>query len=142
VNILVTRAPSALPDQNNVNQRPNYVYGVPQFAAVQTPQAWLNPAAYAVPAVGSWGNLGRNTARGPSLWQVDPALTKRTPINDRFSLDFRAEAFNVFNRAQYGDPINNFSNTAQFGSITSPSNTGATGSGTPRQIQLMLRLIY
>ena len=142
VTILVTRPPSALPDQNNVNQRPNYVFGIPQLVAVQTPQAWLNPAAYAIPAAGTWGNLGRNTARGPSLWQVDPALTKRTPINDRFSIDFRVEAFNVFNRAQYGDPINNFSNTAQFGSITSPFNTGATGSGTPRQIQFMLRMNY
>jgi hypothetical protein len=34
------------------------------------------------------------------LWQIDPALTKRTPLNDRFSVDFRAELFNVFNRAQ------------------------------------------
>jgi hypothetical protein len=73
---------------------------------------------------------------------VDPALTRRFRIAERFGLDFRAEFFNIFNRAQYGDPVGSISNTVQFGKIIAPVNTGSTGSGTPRQIQLMLRLNY
>ncbi len=142
VNILVTRKTTDLPDQNNTNQRPDYVLGVAQDASVQTVGDWLNLGAYAVPAKGLWGNLGKNTARGPGLWQIDPALEKRTRLTERLTIDFRAEVFNVLNRAQYGDPVNNISNTAQFGQITAPVNTTATGSGTPRQIQLMLRLAF
>lgn len=142
VNILVTRKTTDLLDQNNASQRPNYVAGQPIYLPNQTVQGWLNPAAFATPAKGAWGNLGKNAARGPGLWQVDPALTKSFHITERFSTTFRAEAFNIFNRAMYGDPVNNISNTAQFGTITGPINTGATGSGTPRQFQFMLRLNY
>ena len=141
VNILVTRKAGDLPDQNNANQRPDYIGGAPT-PDHQTVQLFLNPGVYAVPAVGKWGNLGKNTARGPGLWQVDPALSKRTKLSERADLNFRAEIFNVFNRAQYGDPVALFSNTAQFGTIITPVNAGATGSGTPRQIQLMLRLSF
>lgn len=142
VNILITRKATDLLDQNNANQRPDYVAGVNPVAMPQTIQAWLSPAAYATPAKNAWGNLGKNTGRRPSLWQIDPALTKRTKLAERINLDFRAEAFNILNRAQYGDPVPSFSNTAQFGQIIAPINTGATGSGTPRQVQLMLRLSF
>ena len=142
VNILVTRKTTDLPDQNNANQRPDYVGGTATTPSHQQVGNFLNLNAYAVPAKGSWGNLGKNTARGPGLWQVDPALSKRTRLTEKFDLNFRAEIFNVFNRAQYGDPVASISNTAQFGKIIAPVNTGATGSGTPRQIQLMLRLSF
>jgi len=142
VNIVVTRRAGDLPDQNNANQRPDYVYSVLPNPDHQTVQRYLNLTAYAVPAKGTWGNLGKNTARGPGLWQVDPALSKRTRLREGLDLQFRAEIFNVFNRAQYGDPVNNISNTTQFGTIVAPVNTGATGSGTPRQIQLMLRVSF
>ena len=142
VNILVTRKTTDLPDQNNTNQRPDYVGGQATTPGHQTVQDFLNLSAYAVPAKGKWGNLGKNTARGPGLWQVDPALSKRTRIREGLDSNFRAEIFNVFNRAQYGDPVASISNTAQFGTIITPVNTGATGSGTPRQIQLMLRLSF
>lgn len=142
VNILITRKTTDLLDQNNANQRPDYVAGVNPLASPQTVQAWLNPAAYATPAKNAWGNLGKNTARGPALWQLDPALTKRTKINEHLNVEFRAEFFNILNRAQYGDPVANVSNTTQFGQITGPINTTATGSGTPRQMQFMLRLSF
>lgn len=142
VNLLVTRKATDLPDQNSGNQRPDYIAGVATTPANQTVGNWLNAAAYAVPAKGTWGNVGKNTARGPGLWQMDPALTKRTRLFEGLSLDFRAEIFNVFNRAQYGDPVALISNTANFGKITAPVNTTATGSGTPRQMQFMLRLSF
>lgn len=52
------------------------------------------------------------------------------------------EAFNVFNRAQFGNPQANLSSPLSFGVITTPVNQGATGSGTPRQFQLALRLSF
>jgi hypothetical protein len=104
-------------------------------------QQWINAAAFAVPGNGAWGSAGRNLVRGPSLWQADVGINKNFRISERFSLDFRAQAFNLFNRAQFGNPNSLFS-SASFGRITTTVNNGATGSGTPRQLQFALRLNY
>ena len=56
-------------------------------------------------------------------------------------MKFRAEAFNLLNHPTYGDPASDIS-SGSFGIITSPLNQGATGIGTPRRIQLMLRLQF
>jgi hypothetical protein len=67
-------------------------------------------------------------------------------LTERLGLDFRVEAFNVFNHPQYGQPRPDFSlgapspGVAGFGSIISTLNTGPVGTGTPRQMQFMLRL--
>ena len=124
------------------NQRPNLVPGVPIYPANQSIDNWLNPAAFAVPAVGTRGNLGRNVARGPGYWEADTALEKRMPIVENVSLSFRAEAFNVFNHPIYGDPASDISSGGDFGRITSVLNPGAVGTGTPRRLQLMLRLDF
>jgi hypothetical protein len=143
VNITVDRASSALPDGNNANQRPNYVSGAPLTPpAGSTPNLWINPAAFAVPAKGTWGNLGRNAFNGPALWQIDTALAKRVTVTERVSAQFRAECFNLLNRAQYGNPAADISAPASFGRITTLINTGPTGGGTPRQFQLALRLQF
>jgi hypothetical protein len=57
-------------------------------------------------------------------------------------VQFRAEAFNLFNRAQYGSPQANLSLPLSFGTITTVVNSGATGSGTPKQLQLALRVRF
>lgn len=143
VNITVDRSASALPDGNNNNQRPNYVAGVPLSpSGGSTANLWINPAAFAVPAAGTWGNLGRNAFNGPALWQVDTALAKRVSFSERVSAQFRAECFNLFNRAQYANPAADISAPASFGRITTLVNTGPTGSGTPRQFQLALHLQF
>jgi hypothetical protein len=80
--------------------------------------------------------------RGPKFWQADVALAKSFLLTERCALDFRAEAFNVFNRAQFGDPNSDFSSPS-FGQITTTVNSGsATGSGTPREFQFSLRLHF
>jgi hypothetical protein len=56
-------------------------------------------------------------------------------------LEFRSEVFNLFNRAQYGLPLADFS-TSTFGRIINTVNTGPVGTGTPREIQLALRLHF
>ena len=118
LNVTVSRSATALPDQINKGQRPDRVPGVPLYPSHQTTNDWLNAAAYAVPASGTWGNLGRNAVRAPGLWQIDPALNKRFPLTERVGLNFRAEAFNILNRAQYGSPASTFG-TSTFGQITS-----------------------
>jgi len=143
VNITVDRPSSALPDGNNNNQRPDYVFGTPLTPpGGSTPTLWINPAAFEVPATGTWGNLGHDAFRGPALWQIDAALSKRVAITERVSLELRGECFNLLNRAQYGNPLADISAPAAFGRITTVANTSPTGTGTPRQIQFAARLLF
>lgn len=141
VDIVLDRAANGIPDGNNaIAQRPDYIGG-DLYPSTQIPDAYLNPAAFRAPAAGTWGTLGRNVARGPGLYQIDTAITKRTKLTEFLNLEFRAEAFNITNRAQLGNPTNNFSN-ATFGRILTTDNDGATGQGTSRQLQFMLRLNF
>lgn len=138
LNITVTRSSKDLPDGNTANQRPDIVPGIPMYPPEgKTFARWLNLAAFAVPPAGRWGNAGRHIARGPGLVQVDVALQKRTRFQERHSLIVRAEAFNLFNRVQAGDPGTNIS-TANFGIILSGLNR-TIGTGTARQLQFALR---
>ena len=147
VNIVIERASSALPDGLSVQNggyftRPNYVGGVSIVPAQQSINNWINSLAFLTPASGTYGNAGRNLARGPDFWQADVALSKSFLLTERFVLDFRTEAFNVLNRAQFGDPNGDFS-SASFGQITTTVNNGsATGSGTPREFQFSMRLHF
>ena len=144
LNVVLSRSSTVLPDQINKNQRPNYVFGQPLYT-----DGIPNVLAYSVPAAGTWGNLGRNILRAPGLWQMDMALVKRVPVREQVALTFRAEVFNVFNRAQYGSYVTNLSSNSQgqivpnnFGSIQGPFNSTPIGTGTPRQFQLMMRLDF
>ncbi len=148
-NVTINRSTSDLPDgvvstpgRSAPAQRPNLVLGQPLYPADPSPLNWLNAAAFAAPPKGTWGTLPRNFLRGPALWQMDLAIGKRAAIAERRSLEFRAEMFNLFNRAQYGSPNANLSNLGTFGRITQVVNTSPTGAGGPRQIQLMLRLAF
>jgi hypothetical protein len=138
--VLVNRAAANVPSGQTQTQRANYVGG-DVYLPNPGPDGWLNPAAFAAPANGTYGNAGRNVFRGPGLWQTDLGLSKKFRVTERLNLDFRAEAFNLFNRAQYGNPVNNISNST-FGRITGTANDGATGTGTSRQLQFMLRMNF
>jgi hypothetical protein len=141
INISITRAARDLPDGNTSNQRPSLVPGVPVYPENQTIGNWLNPAAFAVPARGTWGNLGRFTARGPGVNQFDVSLQKTMGISESHRVAFRAEFFNLFNRPHFGLPASNISAASAFGRITSPANR-TVGTGTARQIQFMLRYMF
>src|SRR5262249_38670134 len=101
---------------NLTNQRPNAVAGVDPYAADRSPDHWLNPAAFSMPAAGAFGNLGRNTIFGPNFKQIDFSLLKDTKISERFKLEYRAEFFNIFNHPNFDQPNTTF-NTAAFGKI-------------------------
>jgi hypothetical protein len=144
INVTVDRSSTAVPDGNTNNQRPNLVPGVsltPPGGA--TPSEWIDPAAFALPAAGTFGNAGRDMGRAPGFCQADISMSKRISFKERYQLQFRAEAFNILNRAQFGAHIADYSTgPGEFGLITQPINTTPIGTGTPRQIQLALRLEF
>lgn len=145
INITVDRSSSAVPDGNTLSpQRPNLVSGISLIPpAGPTPTQWINPAAFVSPATGSFGNAGRDIGTAPGLWQADLGMSKRIDLTERYKIQFRAEAFNIFNRDQLGAPLSDFSaGPGEFGVITQPVNTTPVGAGTPRQIQLALRLEF
>ena len=96
---------------------------------------YFNTQAYAEPAPGTFGTLGRNTARGPGLATFDFSTFKSLalPWAESHKLEFRAEFFNLFNRANLNNP-NTTRINALFGRITS--------AGEPRIVQLGLRYAF
>jgi hypothetical protein len=150
LNITVSRRSSDLPDGNTGSQRPNLVPGVPIYPAHRTINNWLNPAAFALPAPGTWGNLGRYIARGPGNYEIDSSLTRTFKFSERFGLNFRAAAFNLFNHPMYANPSGSLGAftgpapkpSASFGRITNILNNGATGTGAPRRVEFMMRFEF
>jgi len=146
VNVLINRSSADVPDGNTTDQRPDLVPGVPLTPpGGSTIAEWINPAAFAVPAPGSFGDAPRDLLRGPGAWQIDMGVGKQIPLTERVRLEFRSEFFNIFNHPQYGLPNATFGTTS-FGSITSTVNTttpvSPVGSGTPREIQFALRVAF
>jgi len=142
-NVSVTRAASALLDGNALSaQRPNLVLGVPLYLDYGATGLWLNPAAFAVPANGTWGNLGRDVLRAPGIFQIDTALSKKWRLNERLGLEFGVQAFNVLNHPLLAAPNANISSSSSFGKITAPLNTSPIGAGTPRRIQVYARFSF
>jgi Carboxypeptidase regulatory-like domain/TonB dependent receptor len=110
-------------------QRPNYVGG-PIYAAQKSILQWFNAAAFANPLTGAFGNIGRNAATGPNFARVDISLAKSWQIAEKHSVSFRAEAFNIQNRANFSNPDANM-NSPTFGRITAAD--------TSRQLQFSVR---
>lgn len=143
INVTVTRAASAVPDGNTLSAlRPNLIPGVPLYLDYGATGRWLNPAAFAVPANGTWGDLGRDTLRAPGLFQIDSALSKRVRLSEQMAFELGVQVFNIMNHPQLGAPLSNISSTASFGRITSPINTSPVGAGTPRQMQFFARFSF
>ncbi|HKX27681.1 MAG TPA: TonB-dependent receptor [Blastocatellia bacterium] len=126
-----------------INDRPNLI-GDPN-SGPQTPGAWFNTAAFATPAAGTFGTSGRNVIIGPTFHTVDFSMNKVTKVNERFALQFRAEVFNLFNRANFSVPNVDFNNRT-FGTVTETPDVTAgnprLGEGGPRAIQFGLKLIF
>jgi hypothetical protein len=119
--------------------RPNYVSGQPLYVANPSPSQWLNPLAFTRQS-GGFGNAGRNILKAPGLQDIDVALSKNTTIRELVSLQFRAEAFNLLNHPNFGQPINNIT-AATFGQITA-TRTARGDLGSSRQLQLGMKLIF
>ncbi len=146
INVLISRKAGAVPDGNTTDQRPDLVPGVsltpPGGSSIGE---WINPAAFAPPATGTFGDAPRDLFRGPDAWQIDMGLAKKIPVNERVGMQFRTEFFNIFNHPQYGLPQATSFATG-FGSIINGVNTNTpvspVGTGSPREIQFALRVTF
>jgi hypothetical protein len=99
-----------------------------------TADRWFNPAAFTIP-VNEFGNAGRNILRAPSYWNADLGLQRNVPLAGGRNLALRLEVFNVFNHINLGNPAVAIDNPATVATIRSMS-------GSPRQVQLGVRLTY
>ncbi len=96
--------------------------GDPLAGITQSRTHWVNPAAFAVPTAFTFGNEHRNDLVGPGYFNVDFDARKNFTF-ERFTLQFRSEFFNLFNRTQLGQPNTNVQSSA-FGGITGTSAPG------------------
>jgi hypothetical protein len=87
-----------------------------------------------------FGSAGRNILTGPGFADIDCAVSKETKITERVGLQFRGEAFNLFNHPNFGQPQNNLA-VSTFGQITA-TRTVRGDLGSSRQIQLALKLLF
>jgi Carboxypeptidase regulatory-like domain len=132
------------PSNDGDTRNPVRPFANPNFSGnpiLGTPAQWFNPAAFLQPPANSgfWGNLSRNNLTGPGLATWDFSAIKNTAIHERLTLQFRAEIFNLLNRANFNTPSlivftpSGLSGTA--GAITSTSTTA-------RQMQFALKLLW
>jgi hypothetical protein len=127
--------------------RPSYAPGFDGASAVTgDPERWFDPDAFVLQPAGTFGNTGRGDFRGPNLRTVDLSLSKQVSVSrlgEGTRLELRVEAFNIFNRTNFGAPgLIAFAGTsdgeaplATFGRITSTVTSA-------RQIQLGARLVF
>jgi len=111
------------------------------------PTQWFNPAAFIAPpsVSGFYGNVGRDTYIGPGLATWDFSVLKNTRLRESLNLQFRAEIFNLLNRANFNTP-----NLIVFTPPTATNTTGLSGtagaitstSTTARQVQFALKLLW
>ena len=124
------------------NQVPNLVPGVSPYAAHKTVDQWLNPAAFVAPAPGTYGNVSRNSLKGPGVFQLDMALSRTFTIREGKTLQLRAEAFNLPNHPNFSTPVATL-NSGAFGKIQSDiSGTSGLTAGDPRILQFAVKVAF
>jgi len=105
------------------------------------PNAWFGDTEdnFQLQELGYYGTLGRNTAEAPGIATLDLSINKTTSLGERVGLQFRAEFFNIFNRANWGAPnLTSFSRgraSSSFGEITRTTTTS-------RQIQFGVKIVF
>ncbi|HQZ40890.1 MAG TPA: TonB-dependent receptor [Vicinamibacterales bacterium] len=131
-----------------LRDRPNLVgdpyANVPQAAAPRSVQ-YFNPAAFALPALGSYGDLERNALYGPGFNTVDLSVFKTTKLRGGASLQLRCEIFNLFNTINWANPGLSMSSSTSFGVITNTRNAGGApgiGAGEPFNVQLAAKILF
>ena len=126
----------------NNNQRADQVLPSP-LCAHPGPSCWINPAAFAQPALGTLGNLGKFNIPSPGFWQLDAALSRVFRIRERQSVELRSEAFNLTNSFHAG--ISSGVNTSLTG-ITTTLNSSTFGqmlsAVDPRIMQFALKFVF
>ena len=96
---------------------------------------------FSTPCLGCVSNLGRNTFVGPGYWNLDTSLFKNFRLSDRFSrLQFRAEAFNIFNHTNFR--LGAVNSPSDNNKLNSPEFGKAGGTFSPRNLQFGLKLSF
>jgi Carboxypeptidase regulatory-like domain len=108
---------------------------------------FTNPGAFAQPAYGGPGNIGRNHLYGPGLVVFNASIAKKMAITERVGMEFRVEGYNIFNRPEFNNPgsdpgvVGNQLQSSIFGVITN-TRTNADGTTSARQLQVALKLSF
>ena len=108
-------------------------------------QYYFNPAAFAIPAAGTFGNLPRDAYYGPWFKTVDVSVFKTTKLTDRTSIQLRAEIFNLFNWVNWANPGATLTSSTSFGIMSNTknaTNAPGIGAGEPFNMQLAAKLIF
>lgn len=132
------------PSNNGDTRNPVRPFANPNFrgsAILGSPSRWFNPDAFLQPPPNSgfYGNLGRDTLIGPGLGTWDFSAGKDTAIRERLTLQFRAEMFNLLNRANFNTPnLIVFTPSGVSGTAGAISSTSTTS----RQVQFALKLLW
>src|SRR5687767_409325 len=116
-----------------VGQRPNYT-GAPLYLNTGDSTRHLNPAAFAIPAAGQLGTLGKGSVRGKAITNIDFSLAKNWRFKERYGIQFRTEFFNVFNHSNFVGFITNMNAGNDFGTLTNTQS--------PREIQFGLKFTF
>ena len=146
------------PTNNGDSRNPVRPFLNPDFTGpviLGKPGQWFNPAAFIGPPnsgatnSGFYGNVGRDAYSGPGLATWDFSVIKDTSITERFNLEFRAELFNLLNRANFNTPnLIVFTPGAITGGIGAQGNVSGTAGAisstttSARQVQFALKLLW
>ena len=96
--------------------------------------SWLNPVAFAQPALGTIGNIGTYNVLGPHFFQFDVALSRQFRIIEGHRIEVRAEAFNLTNSVRFNNPGTTLSTPSTFGNILSAQD--------PRIMQMAMKYTF
>jgi hypothetical protein len=121
------------------NQRPNVTADT---QGPRTPDQWFNRNAFARPVTGTFGNMGRNSLRGPGVDKWDLALFKNFRMAERINLQFRGEAFNVFNHPSFAGVGSSLSTTATSVNPLTGNFAVITSTRDARVLQAGLKLVF
>ena len=109
------------------------------------PIRYIKTKCLAFPGAGKWGNLGRNTLIGPGVSKLDFSVFKNNRvkrISENFNVQFRAEFFNILNRANFASPTDNSTVFDHLGSPISSAGLITSTQTTSRQIQFAIKFIW
>lgn len=122
------------------NGRADIVSGVSLYAANQTPQNWLNKAAFAIPGnnIGRYPTAPVGNIVGPGTQAISLSLTKAIQITEGVRFQLGGQAANLFNHTNYAPPSTTF-NTASYGTISNVQSADGAG---PRSLQVTARLTF
>src|SRR5881409_389391 len=100
---------------------------------------YFDPNAFVLPAAGTFGNVARGALRGPGFFNVNTSLFKRIPLKERLNMQFRVEAFNVLNHANFRYPESIIFSGSE---IAGSAGVIPVTANRERQVQFALRLEF